>query len=170
MVCAVAVCPATVNARKDTSMTTTRHPVAGPSPGTGTLRERSATTPSAPGATDDAQPARMMTASRLCGNKVINHQNETLGQVDEIVIDLPSGRVAYAAMASGGFLGLGERLFAVPWTALRYDAGRECFLMDARKETFENAPGFDKDHWPTQAQSEWHDSVHRFYGAPLYWN
>jgi sporulation protein YlmC with PRC-barrel domain len=150
-------------------MTTTRTPIAE------SLRERS---PSSYGAVaagrrvdqDDPQPARMMTASRLCGNKVINHQNETLGQIDEVVIDVPSGRVAYAAMASGGFLGLGERLFAVPWTALRYDAGRECFVMDARKETFENAPGFDKDHWPTEAQREWHDSVHRFYGAPLFWS
>lgn len=119
---------------------------------------------------DDDQAPRMMTASRLCGNKVINHQNETLGQIDDIVIDLPRGRIAYAAMASGGFLGLGERMFAVPWTALRYDAGRECFVMDARKETFEDAPGFDKDRWPAQAQSDWHDSVHRFYGAPPYWN
>lgn len=119
---------------------------------------------------DDQQQSRMMTASRLCGNKVINHQNETLGQIDEVVIDVPRGRIAYAAMASGGFLGLGERLFAVPWTALRYDAGRECFTMDARKETFENAAGFDKDRWPTEAPSEWHDSVHRHYGAPLYWN
>ena len=120
-------------------MTITRNPV------DESLRERSRSY-SAPAdaaarlTADDPQQSRMMTASRLCGNKVINHQNETLGQIDEIVVDVPRGRIAYAAMASGGFLGLGERLFAVPWTALRYDAGRECFIMDARKETFENAP------------------------------
>ncbi len=119
---------------------------------------------------DDAgQQPRLMTASRLCGNKVINRQNETLGQIDEVVIDVPRGRIAYAAMASGGFLGLGERLFAVPWTVLRYDAARECFVMDARKEVFEEAPGFDKDSWPTQADAGWHDRVHRYYGAPPYW-
>ena len=149
-------------------MTSTRTPVAE------SLRDRGPAFSTTAEATrldqDDQQPARMMTASRLCGNKVINHQNETLGQIDEIVIDVPRGRIAYAAMASGGFLGLGERLFAVPWTALRYDAGRECFLMNARKETFENAPGFDKDRWPSQAESAWHDSVHRHFGAPPYWN
>jgi sporulation protein YlmC with PRC-barrel domain len=115
------------------------------------------------------QAPRLMTASKMCGNKVINQQNETLGQIDEIVIDVPRGRIAYAAMSSGGFLGLGERLFAVPWTALLYDAGRECFVMDARKDVFENAPGFDKDSWPTQTEPGWHDQVHRHYGAPLYW-
>jgi hypothetical protein len=62
------------------------------------------------------------------------------------------------------------RLFTVPWTALRYDAARECFVLDARKEIFENAPGFDKDRWPTEPQADdWHDQVHRYYGAPLYW-
>lgn len=115
------------------------------------------------------QPPRLMTGSKMCGNKVINQQNETLGQIDEIVIDVPRGRIAYAAMSSGGFLGLGERLFAVPWTALRYDAGRECFVMDARKDVFENAPGFDKNSWPTQTPPDWDDQVHRHYGVPLYW-
>lgn len=124
---------------------------------------------SGPGTAAAEQAPRLMTASRMCGNKVVNQQNETLGQIDEVVIDVPRGRIAYAAMASGGFLGLGERLFAVPWTALRYDAGRECFVMDARKEVFESAPGFDKDNWPTQADAAWHDQVHRFYGAPPYW-
>jgi sporulation protein YlmC with PRC-barrel domain len=150
-------------------MTTTHTPVAD------SLRDRSSSYSAPADDTrlenkDEQQQSRMMTASRLCGNKVINLQNETLGQIDEVVIDVPRGRIAYAAMASGGFLGLGERMFAVPWTALRYDAGRECFTMDARKETFDNAPGFDKDRWPTQAQSDWHDSVHRHYGAPLYWD
>jgi sporulation protein YlmC with PRC-barrel domain len=117
---------------------------------------------------DDAAP-RLMTTSRICGSKVINHQDEALGEINDIAVDVPRGRIAYAAMASGGFLGLGERLFAVPWTALRYEAGRECFMLDARKEIFENAPGFDKDRWPTEPHAEWHDLVHRYYGAPPYW-
>ena len=113
---------------------------------------------------------RLMTAGFLAGTRVLNRQDEVLGQIEDIVIDVPRGRIAYAAMASGGLLGLGERLFAVPWTALRYDAGRQCCVMDARKETFENAPGFDKDHWPTQPQREWHVGVHHHYGVPPYWN
>lgn len=123
-----------------------------------------------PGSDSADQAPRLMTAGYLAGTQVINRQDEPLGQVEEIVIDVPRGCIAYAAMASGGFLGLGERLFAVPWTALRYDAGRQCFVMDARKEIFENAPGFDKNHWPTQPQREWHVDVHHYYGAPPYWN
>ncbi len=115
------------------------------------------------------QPPRLMTTSKMCGSKVVNQQSETLGQIDDIVFDVPRGAIAYAAMASGGFLGLGERFFAVPWTALIYDAGRECFVINAQKESFENAPGFDKGRWPTEAGAEWHEQVHRHYGAPLYW-
>jgi sporulation protein YlmC with PRC-barrel domain len=111
------------------------------------------------------EPPRLMTASKMRGSKVINHQVETLGHIEDIVFDVPRGAVAYAAMASGGFLGLGERLFAVPWSALVYDAGRECFVLNAQKESFENAPGFDKDNWPTEVTTQWHDQVHRHYGA-----
>ncbi len=116
------------------------------------------------------QAPRLMTAERLCGNPVINPQDEVLGEIEEIVIDVPRGRIAYAAMASGGFLGLGERLFAVPWTVLRYDAGRQCFVMDASRQVFETASGFDKDHWPTQPQQEWLDRMYRHYGAAPYWS
>jgi sporulation protein YlmC with PRC-barrel domain len=116
------------------------------------------------------QAPRLMTAGHLAGTKVINRQDEPLGEVEDVVIDVPRGCIAYAAMASGGFLGLGERLFAVPWTALRYDAGRQCFVMDARKEIFENAPGFDRHRWPTQPQRDWDVDVHHYYGAPPYWN
>ena len=70
--------------------------------------------------------------------------------------------------SSGGFLGLGEKLFAIPWGALTLDTNRECFVLDARAETFENAPGFDKDHWPTQAGDlQWHRDVHAHYGQSV---
>ena len=89
----------------------------------------------------------------------------SLGKIEEIMLDVPGGRIAYAVMSSGGFLGLGEKLFAIPWGALTLDTNRECFVLDARAETFENAPGFDKDHWPTQAGDlQWHRDVHAHYG------
>ena len=98
-----------------------------------------------------------MTAATLTGNTVVNTADETLGKIEEIMLDVPGGRIAYAVMSSGGFLGLGEKLFAIPWGALTLDTNRECFVLDARAETFENAPGFDKDHWPTQAGDlQWH--------------
>ena len=112
---------------------------------------------------------RLLTASTLTGDRVINKLDETLGHVEEIMLDTAQGRIAYAVMSSGGFLGLGERLFAIPWSALILDPDRECFIMDASKEQFDNAPGFDKSHWPSMADRSWHDTVHTHYSARPYW-
>ena len=113
---------------------------------------------------------RLMTASTLTGDKVVNRHDETLGTSDEIMLDVPRGRVAYAVMSSGGLPGIGERLFAIPWHALVLDTDRKCFVLDVERDLFENAPGFDKDHWPSQADEQWHRSVHAYYRAPLYWD
>ncbi|MDN3920669.1 PRC-barrel domain-containing protein [Roseateles violae] len=113
---------------------------------------------------------RLLTASMLKGNKVVNLQDETLGSIEEIMLDVQRGRVAYAVMVSGGFLGIGERFFAVPWAVLTLDPDRQCFVMDAGSDYFDNAPGFDKNHWPSQAQREWHEEIHRHYRIRPYWD
>lgn len=113
---------------------------------------------------------RLMTADTLTGNKVVNQQNETLGTVQDIMLDVPRGRIAYLVMSSGGFLGLGDRLFAIPWSVLALDTDRKCFVLDARKSTFENAPGFDKNHWPSLAEEDdWHQRVHGHFNADPDW-
>src|SRR6202140_1093622 len=91
---------------------------------------------------------RVLAASTLAGNSVRNSAGEDLGKVDEIMIDIPSGRVAYAVLSFGGVLRMGNKLFAVPWSALRVDEDEKCFLLDVDKTTLESAPGFDQDHWP----------------------
>ncbi|RZI84854.1 MAG: PRC-barrel domain containing protein [Rubrivivax sp.] len=114
---------------------------------------------------------RLMTADTLTGNKVVNQQNETLGTVQDIMLDVPRGRIAYLVMSSGGFLGLGDRLFAIPWSVLVLDTDRKCFVLDARKSTFENAPGFDKNHWPSLAdEDDWHQRVHGHFNADPDWD
>jgi len=110
-----------------------------------------------------------MTASTLEGDKVVNRQGEDLGEIDEIMIDVPRGRIAYAVMSSGGFLGMGEKLFAIPWSALTLDTDNKCFVLDVDKQRLENAPGFDKDHWPSTADQEFANRVHSYYGARPYW-
>lgn len=112
---------------------------------------------------------RLMTASTLDGNQVVNRQDEALGEIEEIMLDIEHGRIAYAVMGAGGFLGLGERLFALPWSALTLDTDRKCFVLDADKASFEDAPGFDKDHWPDQADPQWHRRVHEHYRSQPYW-
>lgn len=111
----------------------------------------------------------IMSADTLEGDKVINPAGEDLGNIEEIMIDVPSGRVAYAVLASGGMLGIGEKLFAIPWSALTLDVGRKCFLLDVDAERLKQAPGFDKDHWPSMADPTWANEVHAYYGQQRYW-
>src|SRR3569833_1514124 len=108
-------------------------------------------------------------ASTLEGDDVVSRQGETLGEISDIMLDVPSGRVAYAVMTFGGVMGVGSKLFAVPWNALTLDADRECFVLDVDKQRLDKAPGFDKDHWPSMADTDWAEQVHAFYQARPYW-
>lgn len=112
---------------------------------------------------------RILSASTLAGDEVQNSAGEDLGKVDEIMIDIPSGRVAYAVVSFGGFLGMGNKLFAIPWSALMVDEDKKCFVLDVDKKTLEKAPGFDKDNWPDMAETTWRTNIHNYYGAAPYW-
>ena len=112
---------------------------------------------------------QVMAADTLQGDSVMNDAGEELGEITDIMIDVPTGRVAYAVMSVGGVLGIGDKLFAIPWSALRLDTENKCFRMNVAKERFEQAPGFDKDHWPTMADQRWAEDVHAFYNARPYW-
>lgn len=118
-----------------------------------------------------ARPAlrRVLAASTLTGDRVRNQAGEDLGSVEEIMLDLPSGKIAYAVIAFGGFLGIGDKLFAVPWNALRVDEGEHEFILDVDRATLENAPGFDKSNWPDMADPTFGAEVHKHYGRIPYW-
>jgi len=110
-----------------------------------------------------------MAADTLAGDNVVNAAGESLGEIDRIMIDVPSGKVAYAVLSFGGFLGMGDKLFAIPWSALTLDTDNKRFILDVDKGKLKAAPGFDKDHWPSMAEDSWAISVHRFYGVEPYW-
>src|SRR6516164_4549763 len=112
---------------------------------------------------------RVMRASRLKGDAVVNAAGEDLGKIDDIMIDTPTGRVAYAVLSFGGFLGMGDKLFAIPWDQLTVDEGRKCFVLNINRQTLENAPGFDKDNWPDMADRNWSTQVYSYYGSRPYW-
>lgn len=112
---------------------------------------------------------RLMTAATLTGDKVVNREGDTLGEIEEVMLDVPLGRIAYVVMSAGGALGVGRKLFAVPWHALVLDTDRRCFILDAAPERFRDAPGFDAEHWPEQADERWHRDLHTWFRAPLYW-
>lgn len=121
-----------------------------------------------PRSTDGPGP-RLMLTSTLEGNDVMNRAGEKLGTVDEIMLDVPMGRIAYAVLSSGGFLGVGDKLFAIPWGALTLDTDNKCFILDVSKDRLEQAPGFDKDHWPSLADQSWGANVHKYYVTRPYW-
>ena len=110
-----------------------------------------------------------LSASTLIGDKVINHKNEDLGKIEDIMITLESGCVDYAVLSYGGFLGMGDKLFAVPWNAMTLDTEKHCFILNASKESLKNAPGFDKDNWPDTHDRVWQEKVYAFYGTRPYW-
>ena len=112
----------------------------------------------------------VMAAETLAGDSVVNRDGEDLGTLEHIMIDVRSGRVAYAVLSFGGFLGMGDKLFAIPWSALRIDPPNHRFILDVDKETLKNAPGFDKDHWPSMADEKWAREVHTYYKASPYWD
>jgi hypothetical protein len=111
-----------------------------------------------------------MDADTLIGDSVVNAAGEDLGEVKAIMLDVESGRIAYAVLSFGGFLGMGNKLFAIPWSALTLDAGEKRFVLDIAKERLNNAPGFDKDHWPSMVDASWATKLHEFYGVRPYWD
>lgn len=100
-------------------------------------------------------PADLAKASSLIGKEVKNLQDESLGHIDNLAVDSQSGKVAYAVLSTGGVLGVGEKFVAVPLTALSTSATDKNLVMSASKASIEAAPGFDKDHWPNQANPAW---------------
>jgi len=113
---------------------------------------------------------RVLGATSLTKDSVRNRNGDDLGSIKEIMIDLPNGRVAYAVLSFGGFLGIGNKLFAIPWEMLTVDEDRQCLVLDVSKKTLENAPGFDKDQWPDMSDPAWGTQVYAYYGRKPYWN
>jgi hypothetical protein len=97
----------------------------------------------------------VLPASTLTGDRVRNRVGEDLGKIEEIMVDIPSGRVAYAVIAFGGVMGIGEKLFAIPWRALTLDEQNRVFLLDTDRRRMEESPGFDPNHWPDMADPAW---------------
>ncbi len=112
----------------------------------------------------------LMLASTLEGNDVVNNAKEKVGDIKGIMLDVQRGNIAYAVLSVGGFLGMGDKLFAVPWSALTLDADHHNFCLDISKERLRNAPGFDKENWPENADRSLATEVHSYFKARPYWD
>jgi sporulation protein YlmC with PRC-barrel domain len=113
---------------------------------------------------------RVLSASSVTGDSVRNQAGDDLGRIEEIMLDIESGNIAYAVLSFGGFLSLGDKLFAVPWSAFELNAENHEFILNVEKATLESAPGFDKDNWPDFADTNFSSTVHSHYGLDPYWD
>lgn len=108
----------------------------------------------------------LMGANTLLGNDVYNKDGEDLGDIKEFMIDMATGKVTYAVLSFGGLLGMGDKLFAVPWAALALDTANKRFSLNVLKADLKDAPGFNKDAWPSMSDRTWASGVHEYYGMP----
>jgi hypothetical protein len=105
----------------------------------------------------------------MIGTDVVNPKGDSLGDIKEVVIDPRTGRVAYAVVSFGGFLSMGEKLFAIPFSAFTYDMSENEYVLDISKERLEAAPGFDPDKWPSMSDEKWNRDVYKYYERAPYW-
>jgi sporulation protein YlmC with PRC-barrel domain len=111
---------------------------------------------------------RTLGASSLIRDKVVNLEGQDIGQIEELMIDVTTGRVAYAVLSFGGFMGIGNKYFALPWSAVTVDEVKKCFVVNVTRQSLDDMPGFDKDHWPDLGDLEYATGVYRPSAASSY--
>jgi len=115
------------------------------------------------------ETSRLISADKVEGTSVYNPEGEKLGSIEGVMIDKQTGKVAYAVMSFGGFLGIGEKYHPLPWSVLKYETDRGGYVVNLDKRTLEGAPMYgerDTVNWEDEA---WGRKVHDYYGVPPYW-
>ncbi|ATG90132.1 PRC-barrel domain-containing protein [Methylomonas koyamae] len=106
-------------------------------------------------------------ASKIMGTAVKNPSGDKLGEITDLVLNPDNGQVVYAVVSFGGMMGMGDKLFAIPWRALHWKADSEYYVLQIDRSTLKTAPGFDKNHWPDSSDS-WdlqREGLNQFYGV-----
>jgi sporulation protein YlmC with PRC-barrel domain len=124
------------------------------------------------GALDSKTSGANVRVSQLIGLNIENPQGESVGEIHDLVVDGNTGQIRYAAVTYGGLLGLGDKLFAVPFEAFRVtrdpddpiDSNDFVMVLDVTKQQLEGAQGFDEDHWPNVADQNMLNDLDRRYG------
>jgi sporulation protein YlmC with PRC-barrel domain len=118
--------------------------------------------------TAEGQRINAVMVEKIIGSKVINVKGETLGKIEDLVVDIDTGRIVYAILESGGFLSIGDKLFPVPWDSLAALPSEGIFFLNQSKEEMEKAPAFDKDNLPNMADMHWGEGIFKHYRVPGY--
>lgn len=109
----------------------------------------------------------VLKASDLIGMKVQGTDGKKLGSIKDLVIDPEDGEVQYAVLDFGGFIGVGDKYFAVPWEALQLDQQNKKIALDVTKKDLKDAPGFDKNHWPDLGEQQQVVVIYEYYDVPV---
>jgi sporulation protein YlmC with PRC-barrel domain len=110
------------------------------------------------------QRSNVWSASTMLGDRVRNAAGENLGKIEDLVLDPSTGQVRYAVLSFGGFLGVGDKLFAIPWQSLALDGSGNHYILNVDKDRLRNAPGFDRNDWPDMTDSGWQRRTNDYYG------
>ncbi|MEP7255302.1 MAG: PRC-barrel domain-containing protein [Ferruginibacter sp.] len=94
------------------------------------------------------RPLKFLTATSVIGDIVHNDKDENMGTIEDIMLDINSGKIEYVVIKFGGFLTINEKYFAIPWKLLTVDPAKKAFILNQSREMLEKAPGFDMSHWP----------------------
>jgi hypothetical protein len=111
-------------------------------------------------------PVRRLTDSSIIGDSVENAQGENLCKIDNLMINLNTGMIEYAVIEFGSVLGIGGKLFAIPFPELHLDPVKELFVLNRDKEYLKDSPGFDKSHWPDTNDHSYFRDVNSYWDSP----
>ena len=118
-------------------------------------------------ATDET--SSLISSDKVEGTAVYDRRGEKLGSIHSVMIDKISGKVAYAVMSFGGFLGIGDQYHPLPWHVLTYDTGQGGYVVDLDRNKLEGAPTYGTSETPNWSDRRWGQQVHDYYGARPYW-
>ena len=134
---------------------------------TGFVQESQGAATGASGGTPaDGPRMNAFMVDKIIGSKVMNLKGETLGKIADLVVDVDTGRILYAILDFGGFLGFEEKRFPVPWAALAALPAEGIFFLNQSKAQLEHAPAFDRKNVPNMGDLQWGANVFKYYGAP----
>jgi sporulation protein YlmC with PRC-barrel domain len=111
----------------------------------------------------------LISADKVEGTTVMNPAGEKLGSIEDVMIDKRSGKVAYAVMSFGGFLGIGDKHHPLPWSMLTYDTNLNGYVVNLDKRVLENAPTYEADEPVDLADEAYGRKLHDYYNVPPYW-
>ncbi|WP_238313853.1 PRC-barrel domain-containing protein [Methylobacterium crusticola] len=122
------------------------------------------------GSTTTSQTAALIASDRVEGTAVRRPNGDSIGRIERLMIEKTTGKVVYAVMSFGGFLGIGEGYHTIPWQTLRFDPQMDAYVLDLTEDQLRAAPAATPDGNDPSYDRTWEEHVHRYFNATPYWS